>query len=135
MKSAPGHYSKACIVVNTNAKITKHKGDSYKRLVKYRKEQKSKVMTQKYNRHYTWLKNNSEPGMKPEINKDKPNYENCWFIFTNNTENVLHYSKAGLGNSNDILLSFRLLTDWLVDRSRGRGRLLKNSQVNNRADL
>ena len=47
IKGAPGHYSKACTVENTKAEITKHKADNYRRVVKYRKKKKSKVMTQK----------------------------------------------------------------------------------------
>ena len=92
-------------------------------------------MQQKHNRHYSWLNNNEEPDMKPETINTEANYDNCWFVFPNKSDNLLHYAKAGLGNTTDILLSFRLLADWLVDMSSGRVRLLKDQNINKRADL
>ena len=83
-------------------------------------------MQQKHNRHYSWLTKNEEPDMKPEKINTEENYDNCWFDFPNKSNNLLHYEKAGLENTTEILLSFRLLADWLVDRSSGRVRLLKD---------
>merc|ERR1712238_68744 len=54
---------------------------------------------------------------------------------TNKSKNLLHYKKACLENDTDILLSFRLLADWLVDRSSGRVRLLKDKNIDQRADM
>ena len=135
IKSAANHYSNVCSLENSSKEISAFNANMYNRTKKYRETKKSKVMTQKHNRHYRWLKKNEEPDMEPEKVNNEPSYANCWFDFRNKSNNLLHYKKACLENSTDILLSFRLLADWLVDRSSGRVRLLKDKNINQRADL
>ena len=135
IKSAANHYSNVCSLENSTEEILEFKANMYNRTKEHRKTKKSKVMTQKHNRHYRWLTKNEEPDMEPEKVNNEPSYENCWFDFRNKSNNLLHYKKACLEKSTDILLSFRLLADWLVDRSSGRVRLLKDKNINQRADL
>ena len=60
---------------------------------------------------------------------------------TDTREGIQDYSDIknkkwnALENTTDILLSFRLLADWLVDRSSGRVRLLKDKNIDQRADM
>jgi len=135
IKGTPGHYNNVCKDEKSVDEIKTFKALSYERLKRHRSLKTSKVMQQKHNRHYSWLNNNEEPDMKPETINTEVNYDNCWFVFPNKSDNLLHYAKAGLGNTTDILLSFRLLADWLVDMSSGRVRLLKDQNINKRADL